>query len=430
MEQRVTPAAVHGIVTVPGDKSISHRALLCGALAEGVSHARNVADSADCRATRRMIEALGARVTDVGPGEVEICGPGLTNLTEPRDVLDAANSGTTTRLAAGILAARPFYSVITGDASLRTRPMARIVEPLTMMGATVLGRDGGRLLPLTIRGGHLHAIDYTLPVASAQVKSAILLAGLGAEGATRVREPLPSRDHTERMLAYLGAAIHYNDGGAEIKGGATLQPFDLEVPGDISSASFFLAAGLLAADGVVTVPGVGVNATRTGVLNVLRDMGAELNVVACDTDGPEPVATLTVHASRLHGTEIGGALIPRLLDELPLLALMATQARGRTIVRDAAELRVKESDRIATTSAELRRLGAHISETPDGFIVEGPTPLRGARCHSHGDHRIAMMLAVAGLIATGETIIEGAECVEVSFPGFFAVLASLTAAHG
>ena len=425
MDKTIRPAAVRGTVQVPGDKSISHRALLCGALAEGTSHARNVADSADCRATRRIVEALGARVVDVASGEVCVEGPGLTGLTEPVDVLDAANSGTTTRLGAGILATRPFYSVITGDASLRSRPMRRIVEPLTAMGATILGRQGAGLLPLTIQGGHLRAIDYALPVASAQVKSAVLLAGLGAEGTTRVREPAPSRDHTERMLAYLGAPVRCTEGMVEVEGGATLRPFELDVPGDISSAAFFLAAALLAPESAVTVPRVGVNDTRTGVLDVLRAMDASLTIVHEQADGPEPVATVASSTSRLCGTEIGGALIPRLLDELPLLALVATQAHGRTVVRDAAELRVKESDRIATTVGELRRLGAAVTETADGFIVEGPTRLHGARCQSHGDHRIAMMLAVAGLIAEGETVVAGAECVDVSFPGFYDALASV-----
>lgn len=425
MDKVIRPASVRGTVCVPGDKSVSHRALMLGALAAGTSHARNVADSADCRATRRVVEALGARVCDVAPGTVAIEGPGLHGLTEPADVLDAANSGTTTRLMAGILASRPFYAVITGDASLRSRPMRRVVDPLTLMGATILGRDGGSLLPLTIQGGPLRAIDYELPVASAQVKSAVLLAGLGADGTTRVREPSPSRDHTERMLEYLGATVRYVDGAVEIEGGATLRPFRLDVPGDVSSAAFFLAAGLLAPDSAVILPGVGVNPTRTGVVDVLQAMGGDLTVAPCERDSPEPVASLGAATSRLRGTEIGGALVPRLLDELPLLALVATQARGRTVVRDAAELRVKESDRIATTAAELRRLGADVAEVPDGLVVNGPTRLRGARCQSHGDHRIAMMLAVAGLIATGETIIEGAECVEVSYPGFFDALASV-----
>lgn len=427
VQTTITPAGIRGTVCVPGDKSISHRSLMFGALAAGASRARNVADSADCRATRRIVQALGARVSDLAPGEIMIESPGLDGLVEPADVLDAANSGTTTRLMAGILAGRPFYSVITGDGSLRARPMRRIVEPLTAMGATILGRDGGRLLPLTIQGAALRAIDYTLPVASAQVKSAILLAGLHAEGTTRVREPAPSRDHTERMLAYLDVPLRYGDGYAEIDGGAAPRPFTIDVPGDISSAAFFLGAASIVPESAITLPDVGVNPTRTGVIDALQAMGAELSVTEDRSDGPEPVATLRVSTARLHATEIGGALIPRLLDELPLLALVATQARGRTVVRNAEELRVKESDRIATTAGELRRLGANIAETPDGFIVEGPTRLRGARCQSHGDHRIAMMLAVAGLIAEGETTIEGAECVEVSYPGFFGELAALSA---
>ncbi len=437
MDQTIRPVSVRGTVRVPGDKSVSHRALMFGALARGTSHARNVADSADCRATRRIVQALGARVRDLAPDELEIESPGLDGLTEPSDVLDAANSGTTTRLMAGILATRPFYAVITGDASLRARPMARVTEPLARMGATFMGRDGGRLLPLSVRGGGLRAIDYTVPVASAQVKSAVLLAGLGAAGTTRVREHTPTRDHTERMLEYLGASVRHGEGIVEVDGlgpGVALRPFQLDVPGDISSAAFFLAAASLAPESRLALPGVGVNPTRTGVLDVLAAMGAALTVTPehqqaageAGQSGPEPVATLLARSSRLQATTIGGALVPRLVDELPLLALVATQAHGRTVIRDAAELRVKESDRIETTTRELRRLGADVTATPDGFIVDGPTPLRGARCHSYGDHRIAMMLAVAGLVARGETIVEGAECVEVSFPGFFDALAALT----
>jgi len=449
MDQTIRPASVRGTVRVPGDKSVSHRALMFGALARGASQARNVADSADCRATRRIVQALGARVRDLAPGELEIESPGLDGLVEPADVLDAANSGTTTRLMAGILATRPFYAVITGDASLRARPMARVTEPLARMGANFMGRDGGRLLPLSVRGGGLQAIDYTVPVASAQVKSAVLLAGLGAAGTTRVREHTPTRDHTERMLEYLGASVRRGEGIVEVDGlgpGGALRPFRLDVPGDISSAAFFLAAASLAPESELMLPGVGVNPTRTGVLDVLAAMGGAVTVtpeqerVAGESresglepvagelgeSGPEPVATLLARSSRLRATTIGGALAPRLIDELPLLALAATQAHGRTVIRDAAELRVKESDRIATTTQELRRLGADVTATPDGFIVQGPTPLRGARCQSYGDHRIAMMLAVAGLVARGETVIEGAECVAVSFPGFFDALAALT----
>ncbi len=437
MDQTIRPASVRGTVRVPGDKSVSHRALMFGALARGTSRARNVADSADCRATRRIVQALGARVRDRAPGELEIESPGLNELAEPADVLDAANSGTTTRLMAGILATRPFYAVITGDASLRARPMARVTEPLSRMGASFMGRDGGRLLPLSVRGGGLQAIDYTVPVSSAQVKSAVLLAGLGAAGTTRVRERTPTRDHTERMLEYLGPSVRRGEGIVEVDGlvhGAALRPFQLDVPGDISSAAFFLAAASLALESELALPGVGVNPTRTGVLDVFAAMGGAVTItpeheqVAGESGqaGPEPVATLLARSSRLQATTIGGALVPRLVDELPLLALVATQAHGRTVIRDAAELRVKESDRIATTTQELRRLGADVTATPDGFIVDGPTPLRGARCQSHGDHRIAMMLAVAGLVARGETIIEGAECVEVSFPGFFDALAALT----
>ncbi len=427
MDMLLTTGPVRGTVRVPGDKSVSHRALLFGALAAGVSRASNVADSADCRATRRIVTALGATVRDLAPGDVEIEGPGLDHLREPADVLDAANSGTTTRLMLGVLASRPFYAVLTGDHSLRARPMARVVEPLTRMGATFMGRDGGRLLPLSVHGGPLHAIDADLPVASAQLKSAVLLAALAANGSTRVREPAPSRDHTERMLRHLGVDLRPLDRGVVLYGPARPRSFTLDVPGDISSAAFFLAAAVLAPESTLTLPGVGVNPTRTGILDVLRAMGATIEETSDGGAGPEPTATLTVRSSALSSVEVGGDLIPRLLDEAPLIALLATQARGRTIIRDAAELRVKESDRIATTAHELQRLGATVATTPDGLIVDGPTPLRGARCQSHGDHRIAMMVAVAALIAEGETFLDGAECVEVSYPGFFEVLNGVAA---
>jgi len=427
MDMLLTTGPVRGVVRVPGDKSVSHRVLLFGALAAGVSHASNVADSADCRATRRIITALGATVRDLAPGDVEIEGQGLDHLREPADVLDAANSGTTTRLMLGVLASRPFYAVLSGDRSLRARPMARVVEPLTRMGATFMGRDGGRLLPLSVRGGPLHAIDADLPVASAQLKSAVLLAALAAYGSTRVREPAPSRDHTERMLTHLGVDLRPIEGGVVLYGPARPRPFKLDVPGDISSAAFFLAAAVLAPESTLTLPGVGVNPTRTGIIDVLRAMGATIEETSDGQVGPEPIATLTARSSALSGVEVGGDLIPRLLDEAPLIALLATQARGRTVIRDAAELRVKESDRIAATAHELQRLGATIATTPDGLIIDGPTPLRGARCESHGDHRIAMMVAVAALIAEGETFLDGAECVEVSYPGFFEVLNGVAA---
>ncbi|MCL5025892.1 MAG: 3-phosphoshikimate 1-carboxyvinyltransferase, partial [Chloroflexi bacterium] len=355
---------------------------------------------------------------------VRVNGVGLDGLREPPDVLDAGNSGTTTRLLSGILAGQPFLSVITGDASLRRRPMDRIAQPLRRMGATVLARAGGRL-PLAISGGGLQGIEYALPVASAQVKSCILLAGLYAAGRTTVVEPAPARDHTERMLRAMGVEVSREGNRISLAGGQQPQGIDIEVPGDVSSAAYFLVAGAVVPGSEVLVENVGVNPTRPGALEALAAMGAEVALENRRDVGGEPVADLRVRGGRLRGTEIGGEIIPRLIDELPVLALAATQAEGRTLVRDAAELRVKESDRIHTVVTELQKMGARIEEQPDGFVVEGPTPLRGAGVGSYGDHRLAMSLAVAALVARGDTTISDAECVNVSFPGFMDTLDSV-----
>ena len=344
------------------------------------------------------------------------------------------------RLLAGILAGQPFLTVLSGDVQLRRRPMGRIAEPLRRMGATVLGRDGDRLPPLAIQGGSLQGLDYTLPVASAQVKSALLLAGLYAGGPTSLCVPGPARDHTERMLVAMGARLETEDWGLAAGGqrlrlepGHSLQALDLAVPGDFSSAAYFLVAATLVPGSEVLIEGVGVNPTRTGLLDVLQAMGADVVLEDTRMVGGEPVADLAVRASDLLGTEVSGQLVVRAIDEFPILAVAATQARGETVVRDAAELRVKETDRIATTVQELRRLGAEIEARPDGFVVHGPTPLRssdlaegqGSMVCSHGDHRLAMALTVAGLIARGETCVQDTDCIADSFPGFAAALARL-----
>jgi 3-phosphoshikimate 1-carboxyvinyltransferase len=369
-------------------------------------------------------------------------------LQEPDDVLDCSRSGTTMRLLAGILAGQPFPSVLSGDAQLRRRPMGRVADPLRRMGATVLGRDGGRLPPLAIQGGRLQGLDYTLPVASAQVKSALLLAGLYASGPTSLRVPGPARDHTERMLAAMGARLEIEDwtpgdssGLAEIEGGQRvrlvpgddLAAVDLDVPGDFSSAAFILVAATLLPGSEVLIEATGVNPTRTGLLEMLREMGADITLESERMVGGEPVADLVVRASELRGIEVGGQLVFRAIDEIPVLAVAASQARGETVVRDAAELRVKETDRIATTVQELRRMGAKIEARPDGFAVEGPTPLQGPQAlwgegavvDSHGDHRLAMALAVAGLVANGTTRVENTDCIADSYPGFAETLAAL-----
>lgn len=419
---------LYGTAAVPGDKSISHRAALFAALAEGTSVIENFLPGGDCLATVGCLRALGVPVTELSLTTLQIEGVGLHGLQEPAAPLDCVNSGTTMRLLAGLLAGQRFFSVLAGSPQLARRPMARVVEPLRRMGATIYGRQEGRLAPLAIQGSRLGGIDYALPVASAQVKSAILLAGLYGSGLAIVREPGPSRDHTERMLAAMGAPVTVL--GAVISSErpqAALRPLAITVPGDLSSAAFLLAAAVLVPGGQVTITGVGVNPTRTGILDILQQMGAELVVENGRLEAGEPVADVTVRHSPLRGVEVGGAMIPRAIDELPVLAVLATQARGRTVVRDAAELRVKETDRIATVAAELRRLGAAVEERPDGFVVEGPARLQSAPVSSHGDHRLAMALAVAGLVAEGALLIEDTACIADSYPGFGRALRKLGA---
>lgn len=430
-------AALRGRAAIPGDKSISHRALLLGMLASGTGRVRNFLPAGDCQASLRAARALGAEVEVLSATELRLRGRGLL-LREPEDVLNCGRSGTTMRLLAGILAGQPFAAVLSGDAQLRRRPMARVAEPLRLMGATILGRDGGRLPPLAVQGGRLRGIDYALPVASAQVKSALLLAGLYAAEPITLHVPGPARDHTERMLRAMGAGVETREpaGAAPSMPGArgetvrlvpaaSLAPLDLEVPGDFSSAAFFLVAATLVPGSEVVLEGVGINPTRTGLLDLLRAMGAEIELLDEGSAGGEPIANLHVRHAGLQGIEVGGELVVRAIDELPILAVAATQARGETLVRDAAELRVKETDRVATTVQELRRLGAAVEARPDGFLVQGPTRLRGAAVHSHGDHRLAMALVVAGLVAEGETAVHDCDCIADSFPGFEALLAGL-----
>ncbi len=424
MTRRVQrPARLEGTVEVLGDKSVSHRTALLGALASGTTRVRRFLTSDDCRATLGCLRQLGVdwRLEEEAPGvgTLELEGVGLHGLREPADVLDANNSGTTLRLISGILAGQPFVSVLTGDDSLRERPVGRIVEPLRLMGAQLLARDNDSLPPLTIRGGGLKGIHYRLPVASAQVKSAVLLAGLFAEGETVVEEPLTSRDHTERLLRAMGVDLKREGAGVRLAPPTTLSPLDLEVAGDVSAAAFWLVAGSIHPDAEIVLPEVNVNPTRTGLLDVLSIMGAKIDIGEQRIIGEEPVADITVRSARLQGVEVGGELIPRLLDELPVLAVAATFAEGRTVVRDAAELRVKESDRIAALVRELGRMGAQIEERPDGFVIEGGGGLRGGEVDGRGDHRLTMALAVAGLVAEGETFVVDEESVSVSYPGFW-----------
>lgn len=427
MNLTVTSARrLRGETRVPGDKSITHRAIMLAALADAPCRINGYLDGGDCRATLGVIQSLGAEIATVGEGAIVVRGRGLRALQEPGDVLDCVRSGTTMRLMAGLLAGLPMFSVLSGDSQLTRRPMGRIVEPLTEMGAQIAGRKGGRLAPLAIRGGGLHGIDYALPVASAQVKSSILLAGLSAQGATIVREPGPSRDHTERMLRARGVAVKSDGLDHRLVGPVdAIAAVDTAVPGDFSSASYIVAAALLVPGSLVTIRGVSVNRTRTGLLDVLRSMGADILVENLHDAGGEPIADLIVSTSGLRATAADGEVVPRMIDEFPILALLATQAQGVTHIRDAAELRVKETDRIETVVAALRALGAHIEGTPDGMVIEGPTPLTGAQIDSGGDHRLAMMAVVAGLIARGETLVTQVECISDSFPGFMPLLQGL-----
>ncbi len=426
MNATILPArSLRGQVRVPGDKSISHRAVILGALAAGKTEINGFLFGEDCLSTIGVIRALGVQVT-TEEQRVIVRSKGMDALAEPGDVLDAGNSGTTMRLMAGILSGCPFFSVLTGDDSLRRRPMGRVIKPLTAMGARITGRDGNSLAPLAIRGGGLQAMEYRTPVASAQVKSAVLLAGLFTGGVTTVIEPALSRDHTERMLNYFGARVEIDGPQVSVWGKPDLTGKKITVPGDISSAMFFIAAGITVPEAELELLNVGMNPTRTGSLAVLRDMGADITIQNHREVNGEPVADLKVRGSRLSGVEIGGDIIPKLIDEIPALAVVAALAMGETVVRDAAELRHKESDRIDAVVSLLEGLGADITERPDGFIIRGGRQLQGAPCESHGDHRMAMAAAVAGLSARGATTIHGAECVDISYPGFFDTLNSIT----
>ncbi len=417
---------LRGRIGVPGDKSISHRAAILGALAAGPTEISGFLEGEDCLSTLRALGALGVEVTRKGPGQYRIGGVGLEGLQEPDTILDCGNSGTTARLLLGVLAGQPFWSVLTGDESLRRRPMGRVTQPLGEMGALIVGRSEGSRLPLAIRGRRpLTSFYYRSPVASAQVKSALLLAGLYAGGPVSVEEPAPSRDHTERMLAGFGARVAVEGLRVTLTPGGELRGHPVHVPGDVSSAAFFLVAGLVVPGSDVTVARVGVNPTRTGLLDALKEMGADARVTE-QVGGSEPMATLQVRAERLGGARVGGSLIPRLIDELPALAVAALCAEGVTEVSEAAELRVKESDRIHAVITELRKLGARVEERADGFRIEGGAPLRGAVVQSWGDHRMAMALIIAGLVAEGQTVVEDTQCVATSYPEFLATLNTLT----
>lgn len=413
-----------GELTVPGDKSISHRSVMFGAIAKGLTEVTNFLQGADCLSTISCFRQLGISIENT-PEKILVHGRGLHGLSAPEKILDAGNSGTTTRLLSGILSGQEFSSVLTGDASIQKRPMKRIMEPLSLMGAQIESVRHNGCAPLSITGRPLHGISYATPVASAQVKSAILLAGLYADSPTQVTEPLPSRNHTELMLKGFGANLVSKGKTALLRPGFPLFGQKIEVPGDISSAAYFLAAGLLVPGSEILVKNVGINPTRSGILSVIRSMGGRLEILNERLCAGEPVADLFVSFSPLHGTVIEGELIPALIDELPMIAVMAAFAQGTTVIRDAAELKVKESDRIATTTAGLKAMGADVTPTPDGMIICGGRTLHGASVSSFEDHRIAMSFAVAAMAAEGTTVIENGDCVRISYPGFYNDLALL-----
>ena len=407
---------IKGRLRVPGDKSISHRAVMFGAISNGITNIKGFLTGADCISTISIFKKMGIDI-EIQNTAVTVKGKGLYGLSKPGEILDCGNSGTTTRLVSGILSAQNFTSVLTGDKSIQKRPMNRITAPLTLMGADIKSNNG--FAPLTITGSSLHGIEYNSPVASAQVKSAILLAGLYADSPTTVIEPAKSRDHTELMLKKFGANLNTTKTSATINPCKELFATDIDVPSDISSAAFFMAAAVLVPGSELILENVGINPTRDGVIKVLKDMGANIEIINSN-DEFEPVADIKVSYSKLHATTIGGEIIPTLIDELPLLAAVASLAEGKTIIKDATELKVKESNRIKVMCEELSKLGVNVLETEDGMEIEGTNKLSGnVTISTHDDHRIAMTFAILGLISDGEIKLDNKNCVEISYPGFF-----------
>ena len=407
-----------GEITVPGDKSISHRAVMFGALSKGTTEVTNFLQGADCLSTIDCFRRLGIAIENTSE-KIIVHGKGLHGLTKSDKILDVGNSGTTTRLISGILAGQNFETILNGDESIQSRPMKRIMEPLSLMGADIASLRDNNCAPLRIAGSPLHGIHYTSKVSSAQVKSCILLAGLYADGLTSVTEPSVSRNHTELMLRGFGANVVCRDKTAAITPDPELIGQKIEVPGDISSAAYFIAAGLIVPGSEILVKNVGINPTRDGIIRVCQAMGADITLFNKREHGGEPVADILVRYSSLEATTIEGEIIPTLIDELPMIAVMACFAKGTTVIKDAAELKVKESDRIAVMVDNLSRMGAHITATDDGMIIEGGFPLHGAEIDSHLDHRIAMSFAVAALASEGETTINDADCVKISYPNFY-----------
>ncbi|WP_419961924.1 3-phosphoshikimate 1-carboxyvinyltransferase [Psychrobacillus sp. BM2] len=416
--------SLEGSIRIPGDKSVSHRSIMFGAIAEGTTTVEGFLQSDDCLSTIDCFQKLGVEISIKGE-TVSINSEGIINWREPDEILYTGNSGTTTRLMLGILAGSSVSSVLIGDESIQKRPMRRVTDPLKLMGANLIGRDNGQFTPIAVEGTKLQAIQYTMPVASAQVKSAILLAALNAEGETVVKEMETSRDHTEKMLKHFGATIAVDDKLIRLQGGQKLTGSHVVVPGDISSAAFFLVAGAIVPNSNLTLTNVGLNPTRTGIMDVLQAMGASYTVNDSDNSSHEEMGTIEIESSALSGIEIGGELIPRLIDEIPIIALLATQASGKTVIKNAEELKVKETNRIDAVVNELKKLGANITATNDGMIIEGPTTLHGGDLITYGDHRIGMMAAVASLITTEPVTIDNPGCIAVSYPTFFEDISSI-----
>lgn len=409
-----------GEITPPPDKSVSHRAVMFASIAEGHSRVRNSLRAEDPVSTMNAMRTLGVEITEEESGDLVVEGKGLHGLTEPLDVINCGNSGTTVRLISGMLAGNPFFSVLTGDDSLRQRPMARVISPLREMGAVISGRKEDKYLPLSIRGGRLKAMNYTMPTASAQVKSCLVLAGLYADGTTVITEPFKSRDHTERMLGAMGADLKVDGLSVKVGCGGGLHAIDMTVPSDFSSAAFFMAAALIVPNSDIVIRNVGINPTRTGFLDVIRKMGAVVEMDNVREVSGEPVADFCLRtAPALRSVKIGRETVSSMIDEFPVLCVLASQAEGVTEIRGAEELRVKESDRIRAMAVELRKIGVEAEEYPDGIAVKGKALLKGCEVESYGDHRIAMSLSIAALVADGKTIINNASCVDISFPGFY-----------
>ncbi|WP_440895728.1 3-phosphoshikimate 1-carboxyvinyltransferase [Amphibacillus sp. Q70] len=424
VQLNTTKSALTGEITVPGDKSISHRAVIFGSLAKGTTTITHFLDGEDCLTTIKAFQAMGVRV-EQKEDKVVIQSDGIAGLKEPFMPIDLGNSGTTARLLLGVLAGLPFHTTLFGDQSLTIRPMDRIRDPLLEMGAQIDGRNNGSYLPIAVRGQSLTGITFYPPVKSAQVKSGVLLAGLLANGETSVIETTKTRDHTENMLTAFGGEIAVEGNKVTVQGKQSLTGTEIEVPGDISSAAFFIVAALLVPGSELTIKNVGLNPTRTGLLDVLQEMKADLSITETKRMGGESIGDIKIKYSELIGADVAGDVIPRMIDELPILALLATQAKGKTVIRDAEELRYKETDRIASVVNILNTLGGKVEATKDGMIIEGETPLSGGQADSDGDHRLGMMIAIASLICQDEVILTNADAIKISYPGFFEDLATL-----